>query len=70
MIYGMGSDKVLLSLYECAARLQVPVRWLKDAAIQGQIPCLLVGKRKLRFHLPSVKKAVRELAARGNNNVQ
>jgi len=58
------ANKQLLNLYECADRLQVPVKWLKEAAIAGRIPCLWLGKRKLRFNLIATKNALLKLAAK------
>ena len=58
------SNANLLNLYECADRLQVPVKWLKEAAITGKIPCLQLGKHKLRFNLTATRAALLELAAK------
>jgi len=53
----------LMNLYQCAEQLQVPVRWLKEAAITGKIPCLRLGKRDMRFELKAVSNALARLAA-------
>jgi len=66
MIAVMASQKKkLVNLYEAANRLRVPPGWLRDAALAGKIPCLRVGKRKLRFELYATKEAIAELAAKG-----
>lgn len=54
----------LLNLYETAERLEVPVGWLKDMALSNQLPCLRVGKRKLRFEVNAVTAAMAKMAAR------
>ena len=60
----------LLNLYECAGQLQVPVKWLKQAAISGKIPCLLFGKRDLRFNPEAVSNTLAQLAAAENKKRQ
>ena len=62
----MARKRKLLNLYEAAERLQVPVGWLKEMALNDQLPCLRVGKRKLRFELNAVKAAISKMAARGD----
>lgn len=56
----------LLNLPTCASRLGVPVKWLKDAAKAGLVPCLRVDKRKLRFEVNAVKAAMAKMAAQGS----
>jgi len=58
----------VLNLYECANRLQLPAKWLKDNALSGKIPYLRIGKRDMRFNLGAVKKAVADLAANKPKN--
>lgn len=53
----------LLNSAQCADRLRVPVRWLKDMAKAGKIPSLRIGKRKLRFELQATEEAIAQLAA-------
>lgn len=53
----------LMNLYETANRLQIPAGWLRDAALAGKVPCLRIGKRKLRFEFQATKKAIADLAA-------
>jgi hypothetical protein len=53
----------LLNLYECAEQFQVPVKWLKQAAIAEKIPCLRLGKRDMRFDPEAVSDALARLAA-------
>lgn len=53
----------LLSLYGCARKLKVPVKWLKQAAIKGEVPCLQIGKNYMRFSLIGVKKAMLRIAS-------
>ena len=58
----MATRKKLLNLYECAEQMQLPVKWLKKAAIDGKIPCLRLGKRDMRFNPEAVNKALSGLA--------
>lgn len=64
----MKHKQKLLNLYETANRLQLPPGWLRDAALAGTIPCLLIGKRKLRFELHATKQAIAKLAAQGKSH--
>ncbi len=57
----------LLNLYECANRLNLPPKWLKEAARNGVVPCLRLGKRNVRFHPDAVRRAVAALAAGAGN---
>ena len=58
----------LFNLYEAANRLDVPAGWLRDLALAGQIPCIRIGKRKLRFELTSTRAAIRGLIAKQRSN--
>ena len=50
------------NLYTCAKELDVPVAWLKTAAIKGEVPCLRIGKRRLIFNVEAVRAALAERA--------
>lgn len=58
----MARKPKLLNLYETAEQLQIPVGWLKDMALNNQLPCLHVGKRKLRFEINAVTAAMTRMA--------
>jgi len=65
MMRGMQTD--LKNLIGCAHKFGVPVRWLKDQAKAGKIPCILIGRRML-FNIVAVKKALLKLAAEGRTD--
>ena len=52
------------NLYECAEELDLPVKWLKQAAIEGKVPCLKINSRNLRFNVEAVSKSLAALAER------
>lgn len=52
-----------VSLEHLAASLRLPKKRLRDLADAGDIPALRLGSR-LRFHIPAVREALRELARR------
>ena len=56
-----NTETYTANLYKCARELDVPVRWLKRAAIEGKVPCLRIGKRQIIFNVEAVKKAIYEL---------
>lgn len=64
----MGMKNKLLNLYEAADRLQVPVKWLKEMANTGKIPCLRIGKRKIRFEINATRDAIASLATKGGED--
>lgn len=43
----MTHSKMLLNEREAAARLGVPLEWLRKEAEAGRVPCLAVGRRRL-----------------------
>ena len=47
-----------LSLRRAAARLGVPIDWLRREAQRGDIPCLRVGRRML-FNVDDVERSIR-----------
>ena len=57
----------LHNLYSLSKELNLPIQWLKTKAIEGQIPCLRIG-RKFRFNIEAVKAALVELVAKGEKN--
>ena len=57
----------LHNLYGLSRKLNLPVKWLKEKAIKGQIPCLRIGRR-FRFNIEAVEAALLEKAAKGGNN--
>jgi excisionase family DNA binding protein len=54
----------LLDAGEVAERLHVPARWVKDAARDGKLPCVRLG-RYVRFDLGDVLAWVEEQKAGG-----
>jgi excisionase family DNA binding protein len=48
----MSHEKLLLNEREAAARLGVPVEWLKKLAEEGRVPFIPVGRR--RFYVLDV----------------
>ena len=54
--------KILTNLLETADRLDIPAKWLKEAALAGQVPCLRPGKRKMLFDPDAVERAMARLA--------
>ena len=52
----------LTTLFGLAQRLNLPVRWLRDEAAAGRIPCLRIG-RAFRFNPDAVERALAERAA-------
>ena len=51
-----------ISLPRLAQKLNLPLRWLKEQALSGKIPCLKVG-RKFLFSLTAVQNALANQAA-------
>jgi hypothetical protein len=62
----MNNDN-LYNLNGLSQKLNLPVKWLKMKAVEGQIPCLKIGQ-KFRFNIEAVKQALSELAARRGNH--
>ncbi len=52
----------ILSLPDLADYLQLPRKWLRDAAFDGRIPSLKIGRR-LVFNTEAVQGALASLAA-------
>lgn len=52
----------LLNLYGLSQELNLPVKWLKAKAIEGDIPYLRIGRR-FRFNIEAVKAVLLEMAA-------
>jgi len=57
-------DDNLLNLYGLSRELNLPVKWLKAKAIEGQIPCLRIGRR-FRFNREAVEAAILDMASEG-----
>jgi hypothetical protein len=57
----------LYNLSATANKIGVPIKWLKEKAVSNEIPCLKIKKRFL-FNIDAVKKALLDLAAKGENN--
>jgi hypothetical protein len=53
----------LLNLPTCAARLGLPIRWLKAHAQAGDVPCLKVTNRLFLFDPLAVRQALIRMAA-------
>jgi hypothetical protein len=53
------------NLLELSKQLRLPVKWLKQQADAGKIPCLRVGRWRYLFNLTAVQKALSEMAAEG-----
>jgi hypothetical protein len=53
----------LLCPRQLARVLKLPRQWLRQQALDGRLPCLRVGRRKLRFDLEAVRRRLTELAA-------
>ncbi len=69
MLCNMNTQrKKLKNLYETAERLNVPARWLKDAAVAGKVPCLRMGSRKMLFDPGAVEEAMTRLARGGSSD--
>ena len=62
----MATKKKPLNLYETSNRLDVPPGWLRQMALAGKIPCLRIGRRKLRFDLDATRQAIARLATGEN----
>lgn len=62
MLIGMTHSKLLLNEREAAARLGVPVEWLRKEAKAGRVPFIPVGR--CRRYLPGALVAA--LAHRAN----
>ncbi len=58
----------LFNLIGLAEELQLPAKWLKEQAKADKIPCLFIGRKKMRFNLEAVKEALADLAAKGGSN--
>ena len=54
--------KKLLNLYECAIKLDLPPKWLREAAENDVVPSLRLAKRDRRFDPNAVRVAVERLA--------
>jgi hypothetical protein len=55
----------LLSLFQLAVKTRLPLRWLRQEALAGRLPCLRVG-RMLRFNLSAVEELLLRRAASEN----
>ena len=58
-------NQKLFNLIGLAEELQLPAKWLKEQAKADKIPCLFIGRKKMRFNLEAVKEALADLAAKG-----
>jgi len=59
--WGM-KNKTLYNLHGLAIALRLPVKWLAEQAEAGNIPCLFIGKRQMRFNIDAVEKAIAAMA--------
>lgn len=62
---GGMNEKRLCNLLALSRQLGLPVSWLKAEARAGNIPCLRVGKRKLRFDVKAVERTLTRRAGKG-----
>ncbi len=70
IIFGMVAErKILTNLLETSARLDIPAKWLKDAAVSGAVPCLFIGKRQMLFDPQAVEEAMVLMARRTKEGV-
>jgi hypothetical protein len=60
----MDSATRLLRLTHAAKAFDLPVRWLKNEAIAGRLPCLRVGRR-IYFDRHALENALARRAAQG-----
>ncbi len=58
------SDQIV-PIGKAAEILNVPASWLLAEAKAGRIPCLWVGKRRLRVNPEAVGRVLAERAAKG-----
>ncbi len=58
----------LKNLIGCAREFGVPVKWLREKALVGKIPCLKISKSRLLFNIEAVKQALLDLAAEGRTD--
>lgn len=61
-------NQKLFNLIGLAEELQLPAKWLKEQAKAEKIPCLFIGRKKMRFNLEAVKEALADLAAKGDSD--
>lgn len=61
-------NQKLFNLIGLSEELQLPAKWLKEQAKADKIPCLFIGRKKMRFNLEAVKEALVDLAAKGGND--
>ncbi len=61
-------NQKLFNLIGLAEELQLPAKWLKEQAKADKIPCLFIGRKKMRFNLEAVKEALADLAAKGDSD--
>lgn len=59
----MNNNKGLVDIGQLAARLKLPIRWLKTEAKAGRLPCLRVGRRWF-FDALTVDQTLAERASR------
>jgi len=64
----MKTNHELQNVSATASRVGVPVKWLREKALVGKIPCLKISKSRLLFNIEAVKQALLDLAAEGNSD--
>jgi len=59
----MAIRNELQNLSRTASEVGVPVKWLREKALAGKIPCLRISDSRLLFNIEAVEKALLDLAA-------
>lgn len=66
----IAKREILTNLLETSEMLGISAKWLKDAAIGGEVPCLFIGKRQMLFYPKAVEEAMVILASKKKKMVE